>query len=778
MKKSGGLVLLIILSISVSAVHYELGCSDPDLDTGGKSCVEVDNCQSLSTANMYYLLNQSVVSNGTCFFLEASNIVIDLNEFTMTFGDSVPIIVPNSGFESGTDNWDFTNAPNVEVTSTFPEATGSWAPDEIENQVVKFPAETGSDVIYSEYIDVIQGEAYALSLMAYVYDDGAIDDYSNFEIGIEGGTGCTTTSGAWPTLTYWNCDKCTLIATTDQVRVKIARVSPTARDAFFDAVLVKPSDPESHNYPGEKGHHGVMSNTWNLHDIRVTNGRIIQGQGAGMLGKAVRLDGVNGEADHLEIITHGADVQGIVTNGGDYAKIHHNTITLNGKRTHFSHDPAQASSAIYISNSEYSQVYENNIVRSPGTGIGGNYFNYAPYSDIFNNTINIDSSSIHCYALGMPSYGKVYNNFVNNTRGGGISSDASVGTEVFNNYFEVRDGPQAERGWTTKGIWTRYSSGGFDIHDNIFIGYGGTDFPNPGEDSSLSLVRIGANDESVGPIKFYNNHVEAHTNFKGTDSKGVALDLNTDSYYDGGVSKHIYNNTFSSNHRLIVLGDLYGIAAKSLIENNTFIKASDADSTPGEDYVTIFNGFNGCRGIELTDNLMQGGANFDQIHFGNSISEWYGDIGHRDFNISWTLTTNIFDSVSPANNARVEIWDALSEKVVDSTVDAFVSTRLVEREYGGRGSYATLLTLQNHSPYTVNVTYEGETQSQVVTLHATTEINFTFVTSGCTLPLDEETCDCIDTEELLSTINAWYNGQLSISQLMENVRVWKVCSDE
>ena len=50
--------------------------------------------------------------------------------------------------------------------------------------------------------------------------------------------------------------------------------------------------------------------------------------------------------------------------------------------------------------------------------------------------------------------------------------------------------------------------------------------------------------------------------------------------------------------------------------------------------------------------------------------------------------------------------------------------------------------------------------------------------SNCTLPYDYETCNCIDNAELFTTINAWYTDQVSIPQLMANIKTWKSCSDE
>ena len=52
------------------------------------------------------------------------------------------------------------------------------------------------------------------------------------------------------------------------------------------------------------------------------------------------------------------------------------------------------------------------------------------------------------------------------------------------------------------------------------------------------------------------------------------------------------------------------------------------------------------------------------------------------------------------------------------------------------------------------------------------------VESPCSLPYDYPPCDCIDQGELFSSVAGWYGNMISMSQLMTNIGVWKVCDDE
>ena len=57
-----------------------------------------------------------------------------------------------------------------------------------------------------------------------------------------------------------------------------------------------------------------------------------------------------------------------------------------------------------------------------------------------------------------------------------------------------------------------------------------------------------------------------------------------------------------------------------------------------------------------------------------------------------------------------------------------------------------------------------------------TEIDYGSRGSGCSLPFDEPVCGCIDSSDLLETINSWYSSQVSIAALMTNIKNWKSCN--
>jgi len=717
----------VIVSSAGSQGTYD-NCTDAidkGLDMGGKTCVDVVDCGTLSNANTYYLLNNDVVSDGTCFDLLASGITLDLNGHTLTFGNAIPMNVPNMGFESGTgtnaDNWDQTSAPSTERTNIFPQAIGSWAPDELENWVMKFPAGTSGEYVYSDPIAVTPGEYYILSAMvydSYDFSDGVV-------VEIADGEGCTVFGARYAD--NWAANLCSFQATTNSVRIRLGLSSSFTQDMYIDSVMLKPG-PETGvygptRYPNTGGHYGVVTNLWSSSGVnsnRVTNGNIVQGQENSILPLALKLLGSNVEADYLNITVYGSDSTGI-WGVGDNSKIHHNNITLNSKRTHWSHETVTA--AILLGTAQYVQIYKNNIIRTPSSGIGMDYDNPAPYAEIYNNTFNVESSAIHCYATHLPINGLVYNNFINNTHGNGMGSSNTRGTKIYNNYVETRDGPQEERGWISKAIWVRYDSGGLTIYNNTFIGYSGVDVPRSNVNSSVATVRIGGYSDVYGPNYIYDNYIKAHTNLRSKDTWALALDLSSDQE-SGGVTQYISNNTIESNDLILSIGGsqwyAYASGHKNYLVSNIFKWSPDVFS--GARTIYCGSGYvldgNTNSHNQILNTTVQGGADVHDIGYTSS--------GERDLNISWYLNIRVEDgggSLVSGANIIINDTSGITRDSGTSVAGEVFRSELVEQHIGGWGSTPTIT---DYSPYTITVTYNGETQSRIFTLDKSKTETFVF----------------------------------------------------
>jgi hypothetical protein len=76
-----------------------------------------------------YVLKTDVRTAGTAFVLVASNVVFDLNQHTIVYGDGKPVTVANSGFEEGNGQsvpgWDLSRAPAAELAPNTKVAVGT-----------------------------------------------------------------------------------------------------------------------------------------------------------------------------------------------------------------------------------------------------------------------------------------------------------------------------------------------------------------------------------------------------------------------------------------------------------------------------------------------------------------------------------------------------------------------------------------------------------------------------------------------------------------------------
>ncbi|MFH1443755.1 MAG: hypothetical protein ABIG96_06995, partial [Candidatus Micrarchaeota archaeon] len=305
----------------------------------------VTACGTLSKASETYILQNDVSAAKTCFKITASGITLDLGGKTVTFDNAVPVNQPNAGFESGTVNWDFSNAPNAQVVTTgqFPAAKGSWAPAEIQTHALKFTAPSTAQYVYSDWIRLEDNDNYMLSALIVrpVNYKGII--VASLED--QNGNSCNAADNSWPDLTHWSADNCLLTSRTSQyVRVKLGVSGGVgSNDVYFDAIqVVRGSTPNriiEHMY-SDSNTYGVYI-AGGLQNVRVTNGNIVQGQSKSVYAAGIQSQYSNQrtEIDHINMVMSGSDNWGFfLVQSVSYAKIHHNTITINGKRTHYGHE--------------------------------------------------------------------------------------------------------------------------------------------------------------------------------------------------------------------------------------------------------------------------------------------------------------------------------------------------------------------------------------------------------------------------------------------------------
>jgi len=884
------LSVFAVLTSSVSAQTYT-GCNDPTLNYSGQGysqCIEVDDCGDLNQANTYYLLNQSVRSDTDCFTVKGDNTTFDLNQYTVTFSDSVPVIIPNFGFEDGETGWNLTGAPKASVVSTgnFPAAKGYWHQEEIQNQVLKFTAPIEYQEVISDTLDLEPGRPYTISFMihsdrysvaaetmltldtpiteishdpyrasrgCYTFSGangplGGSAFYSGDFMRVWGAAGgnryfidddnrcvftvteanpklkvifrglgslpINSTLGASSGLEIWDetdegmpyvdqvkygweniniyanysdlstgllitgaQDICQISNSTDWKNMTynltknlyefdknswwfpnneyIIRCNEVGYDnlelmsnfvligdIYIDAIEIKPA----YNY-GVR----VREKYWNprIDNVKVTNGNIVQGQSGAYYVKGIGVASSNHEVSNLNITVYGPDAFGI-GGGGANIRIHDNIVNHNSKRTHNSHDATARSVAIFLGGCDDCLIYNNIIPRSNNGIVLSRDVNNAK---VYNNTINVVGGGIHSYAFNTHSHTGIpvinvsfHDNFINTTRGSGVFIESqTINLEFFNNYVEIRDGPQEERDWVGKAFWSRSATGNLTIYNNTFIGYGGVDFPRAGENTSVAVVRIGANDDSRGPIRFYDNYVEAISvsELPTLAETGVynqifatALDLNTDHGNAPGITKYIENNTIKSNHRIITIGNMYGHSSKSYLTSNTIIKGDN----PVLEFKTLFLGWAAEKDISVTDTYLLDTT----VLNGASMRDYFiVDSGKKNTTILWYLDVEVLDSGSPVPDGTVvSIEDYLGSFIYPTTTSGNIPRQELKEFHIGRPG--GVITITDYSPYNVSVTYSGETQNRTVYLNQSETVTFQFGAAACPDANSDGTINIID----------------------------------
>lgn len=94
---------------------------------------------------------------------------------------------------------------------------------------------------------------------------------------------------------------------------------------------------------------------------------------------------------------------------------------------------------------------------------------------------------------------------------------------------------------------------------------------------------------------------------------------------------------------------------------------------------------------------------------------------------------------------------------------------------GGDSCETTWLVAANgvNGTYEFFVIYDAENPAvtDIESEHRNVEISLQV--SNCSIPYDKEPCGCIDIGEITDSINGWYQDQITLSQLINAMKVWK-----
>lgn len=138
--------------------------------------------QPLDDTNRTYVLQNDVVSNGTCFTISKQHVTLDLNGKTITYDNAAPIVIPNAGFETGDfSSWDTSHAPNASIEAgsyVLPRSlySGSYS---VKFHLTEASSQTPNDQYIRSIVPITLEANTAYSLSAMFANSGNSDTAEN-----------------------------------------------------------------------------------------------------------------------------------------------------------------------------------------------------------------------------------------------------------------------------------------------------------------------------------------------------------------------------------------------------------------------------------------------------------------------------------------------------------------------------------------------------------------------------------------------------------------------
>jgi len=724
LKKSCLIFALFVLLISfISAYNSCSEVSSDVLNEGGviRTCQNVTSCGTLSTANRYYLLLNDVVDNDTCIvFRNAHNSVFDLNGHTIIY-NNLSLILNNPGFEESLSsaNWQVVEGNSADVTRIY----GPSVPDDDLTRADYMWGDyylniqnNGPTVVRSNLINI---PSPSQTYVAWVTSGGRWSNCSTTFISVEDEFGtelCRMERSPVRTFSLF----CSFKPTTSvNVYVKFGTLDPVwntppdnceglGYDLTFDEAGLASSYDfglVARPYSGiGRAPDDPVSTTNNL---IIKNGNVVQGFGNGPYSQALEISTSPFLLRNVTSIVNGINTNNLYLQGG------YHVITNN---SFISHSPYVFNRMDILaqikSDLQNSTIDSNFIDGGPQRGIDvGGDLNIT----ISNNIIRQNATVTNNHAAG--AYGGTNLYFINNTiqphNGRGISCEHVNGCYVYNNTINVTEIPSMEYYHNfvfscAHGIKIEGSA------QNVYIvGNNVTSSSGPLTWGGCPL-NLGQNDAG-GYVEIKNNSFTALYG-PGSRSETWASSL----YYYGPVDEvFIEGNNFYSNHRFVEgLTPDSGTSFGPTVVSNTFTKINPEIPTF---HSIVFNGDSNRQNIETVfiNTSLIGGEYTDARGIRSDMGVW-------NFDVRWFLEATVLQGGNPVEGVFVSIFDKNNILINSFPTGAGGNVFVNLSQFFMSGVSTSLPTQTNSSPYTINVTHLGETQSQVVDLDSSKEIIFYF----------------------------------------------------
>ena len=526
----------------------------------------VTSCGIINSPGTYVLQND-VSSTGSCFFIGANNVTLDLNGHTITYDNAAPITVANGSFESAlSGTWDTTSAVNASrfvgsfLASTVYDGTYSLkVATPTADQVIK---QTGTITLQTNTTYSISGMYYNQVADTVSVEIGLLDTNDQVITGSNKIISNRTYRGSQ----FFNATYATGASTvTGKVYLKVSNAGAAPVGVvYFDDIKV-----QRHLVHGIQIGRGIsISNTHHatdepngLSDVSgtivtssVSGGKILQGSDNGTYSDAIFVPGNSGTnfvIENIDITVQGANARPMTLDKCENANvrtnvIHHNTTTVTSR------DNTDGASIFVSFASNGSKIYGNTITSSPQAGI---VFSKSvvgsTLNQIYGNTITMQTKYTNDFAIWVTN-ALVHDNIIDCSSGNnscrgihiGVSTNISDGGAVYNNTISVQE---LARNQEYAGC-ELYGAYGIQIEDNTknLEIYGNTVTAYAGE-CQAHAMRPAA--EAIQSGNYMHNNIFTAITTGANIASSIFFEGGTDSLYT------IINNTFVTNSRWIKTGD-------------------------------------------------------------------------------------------------------------------------------------------------------------------------------------------------------------------------------
>ncbi len=411
---------------------------------------------------------------------------------------------------------------------------------------------------------------------------------------------------------------------------------------------------------------GVFLNGYNLDDVSIVNGKIIQGNGTCLddnggnehqSGNACNpiytISTNNFEVGGLDITYQARDTSGIFLNWGWGTHIHHNTLRDLGNDVS---NRMQGVDAVKGVNQGGVTADHNLIRRARQVGI-----RTGSGSEVYNNEVHIDSNATNSSGINVAG-GSVHHNKVYGIGVHPIGIWPGTDIKVYSNYVDIestRNGVEYESPGAAC-VRMTWSNDNVEVMYNTFILHESGNFKG----RALWLGLLDPNQKA----EFHDNIIIANNRDGLAKAAAIDVDCNNESPY-----LVFRNNKVISNWGNVVLSDEYGWGdGYAHFIDNTFIRQ---DNYPN--YLTIRSQYSSFPSTAVfINNRFEHGASLRSMDL-----EFFGS-GNKEIAIAWYLDITVQDkSNNPVSNARVVVNDRAGNVAFNGATDSQGHVRAEVTEY-------------------------------------------------------------------------------------------------